>query len=90
MDTDTITATGTSESSDIVELVPNKPEGSWADKEAYLSAHYELLREDALRPLRDAVSSVRITPQANEDAFMGQLGIYEKVRTTVLTATAHS
>ena len=90
MDTDTMTATDGSASSDIVELAPNKPKGPWDDKEAYLSAHYELLREDALQPLREAVSKVRITPQANEDAFMGQLGIYEKVRPTVLIAGAHS
>lgn len=45
----------------------------------YLSAHYELLREDAVRPLREAVQQVRITPQAKEDAFKGSIGIYEKV-----------
>lgn len=47
--------------------------------EEYLSAHYELLREDAVRPLREAVQQVRITPQAKEDAFQGSIGIYEKV-----------
>ena len=47
--------------------------------EEYLSAHWELLREDAVRPLREAVQQVRITPQAKEDAFGGSIGIYEKV-----------
>lgn len=47
--------------------------------EEYLSAHYELLREDAVRALRDAVQHVRTNPQAKEDAFNGSIGIYEKV-----------
>lgn len=44
-----------------------------------MSAHYELLREDALRPLREAIARVRMVPDANEDAFDGAVGIYEKV-----------
>ncbi len=51
-----------------------------AGSEDYLSAHYELLREDAIRPLREAVQQVRVTPQAKEDAFDTSIGIYEKVR----------
>ena len=47
--------------------------------EDYLGAHYELLREDAIRPLREAVSQVKFTPTATEDAFNGAIGIYEKV-----------
>jgi len=48
--------------------------------EEYLSANYELLREDAIRPLREAVQQVKITPQAEEAALNGSIGIYEKVR----------
>ena len=48
--------------------------------EAYLSAQYELLREDAVRPLRVAVSQVKHTPTADESAFNGSIGIYDKVR----------
>lgn len=48
--------------------------------ESYLEAHYELLREDAVRPLREAVCQIRMTPQANEDAFGAKLGIYERVK----------
>lgn len=47
--------------------------------EAYLSAHYELLREDAVKPLRDAVGVVRANPSADENALPGAIGIYEKV-----------
>jgi len=32
-----------------------------------------------VRPLREAVTQVRVTPAANEDAFNGTIGIYEKV-----------
>lgn len=41
---------------------------------------YELLREDAIRPLREAVSRVKNMPSANEDAFSGAIGIYDNVR----------
>ena len=48
-------------------------------EDTYLGAHYELLREDAVRPLREAVGRVRTTPTAAEDAFGDAVGIYEKV-----------
>lgn len=73
-------STSSSPSSDIVELSPNKPIGAFEDIEDYLSTQYELLREDAVKGLRDSVARVRITSQAAEDAFSGQVGIYEKVR----------
>lgn len=41
---------------------------------------YELLREDAIQPLRQAVSRVKATPSANEGAYGGAIGIYNKVR----------
>lgn len=44
-----------------------------------MSAHYELLREDAVKPLRDAVGVVRANPFADEDVLPGAIGIYEKV-----------
>lgn len=34
-----------------------------------------------MKPLRDAVCAVRMTPTANEDAHSAQLGIYEKAST---------
>ena len=74
------TDTNSSASSDIVEIAPNKPKGPFEDKEDYLSTQYELLREDATRPLREAVSLVRSKPRAIEEDFDGQIGIYDKVR----------
>lgn len=44
-----------------------------------MSANYELLREDALRNLIEAVQGVKENPTASEDAFNGAVGIYEKV-----------
>ncbi|KAK6430439.1 hypothetical protein LTR95_013407 [Oleoguttula sp. CCFEE 5521] len=70
---------GGSDASDIVKLVPNKPVGAWDSKEAYLSAHYELLREDAVRPLRDAVAAFRENPDESEDFFTNSLGVYQNV-----------
>ncbi|KAK0279177.1 hypothetical protein LTR35_008912 [Friedmanniomyces endolithicus] len=72
------TDTASSNSADIVEIVPNKPQGAWESKEAYLSAQYELLREDALQPLRMAVARMRITPEGNEETFCASIGIYDK------------
>lgn len=72
--------TSSSGSTDIVELLPNRPKGAWESKEEYLSTHYELYREDAIRGIREAVTNIRITPEAVEDAFHGRIGIYEKVK----------
>ncbi|KAK3676923.1 hypothetical protein LTR78_003127 [Recurvomyces mirabilis] len=58
---------------------PNASEADGHSIEAYLGAQYELLREDAVRMLREAVSLVRVTPDAKEDAFNGKIGLYEKV-----------
>ena len=68
-----------SASSDKVELAPNKLKGAFQSKEEYLRTHYELLREDAIRMLRRAVSDLRHTPTAAENAFENEAGIYEKV-----------
>ncbi|KAM0718692.1 hypothetical protein Q7P37_005763 [Cladosporium fusiforme] len=68
-----------SSTSDVVEIVPNRVEGAWESKEAYLSAQYELLREDSLRPLRESVFHIRKEPDQNEDAFSGSIGIYQDV-----------
>ncbi|RMY70084.1 hypothetical protein D0863_06021 [Hortaea werneckii] len=76
-----------SSTSDIIEMVPNKRHGAWESKEAYLSAHYELLREDAVKPLRDAVGVVRANPSADENALPGAIGIYEKVHVCAFTAS---
>ena len=53
--------------------------------DAYLGAQYELLREDAVRPLREAVDKIRITPTAEEDTFNGAVGIYSKVSPNLIS-----
>lgn len=58
-------------------LPPNIISGPWPSKEAYLRSHYELLREDAVAPLRDAVAYVRENPRMMDSPFAS---IYEKVR----------
>ncbi|KAK3047160.1 hypothetical protein LTR09_011428 [Extremus antarcticus] len=44
-----------SNSSSNDEVATNRPKGAWASQEEYLNADYELLREDTIRPLREAV-----------------------------------
>ena len=45
-----------------LELPTNIIDGPWSSKEEYLRSHYELLREDAVAPLRDAIEEVREKP----------------------------
>lgn len=61
---------------DCVELMPNRIRGPWPSKDSYLRAHYELIREDAVAPLRDAVAYVRDDPQMKDSPAVS---IYEKV-----------
>jgi len=64
------------EDEDCVELMPNCINGPWPSKNSYLRAHYELLREDAVAPLRDAVAYVRDDPQMKDSPAVS---IYERV-----------
>lgn len=61
---------------EVIELAPNRVAGPWISKSAYLKAHYELLREDAIAPLRDAVAFVREDPDMADSQIVA---IYEKV-----------
>ena len=61
---------------DRVQLMPNHIEGPWSSRNSYLRAHYELLREDSIAPLRDAVAYVRDEPQMMDSK---EVSIYEKV-----------
>jgi hypothetical protein len=62
---------------DSIQLAANIVVGPWRSKDAYLRTHYELLREDAVAPLRDAVAYIRDDPQMMDS---GSVAIYEKVR----------
>jgi helicase required for RNAi-mediated heterochromatin assembly 1 len=50
----------------------------------YLSAHYRLIREQAIGPLRDALSRIQSYPQLNEEPFRGAVGIYDRARVTAV------
>jgi hypothetical protein len=60
-------------------LRPNKIVGPWRSKEEYLRSHYELLREDAVAPLRDAVQEFHAKPNMMEKDSIEHAGIYEQV-----------
>lgn len=62
----------------------NKVDIPWDSKEQYLGAHYELLREDAVAPLRDAVAEVKNEPNLMERDSTDSAAIYEKVGSTSL------
>jgi helicase required for RNAi-mediated heterochromatin assembly 1 len=69
------------EDGEFVDLEPNKIDGPWDSKEAYLKAHYDLIREDAVAPLRDAVATFKCDPDMGDDK---NTCIYEKVRTRLV------
>lgn len=60
-----------------VQLSENRLTRPWPNRKKYLETHYELLREDAISPLRDAVHQFKSTPQMVDDS---QLAVYTKVR----------
>ena len=60
-------------------LEVNRIDGPWASEEKYLEVHYELAREDAVAPLRDAVAEVKNEPDLTEQDSTHKAGIYEKV-----------
>lgn len=62
-----------------IELPVNKVAGQWVDRQEYLKSHHLLLREDAVSPLRNAVSEVRNEPHVMEQDSQEEAAIYEKV-----------
>lgn len=62
----------------------NKIDTPWDSKEQYLGAHYGLVREDAIAPLRDAVAEVKNQPNLMEQNSTDNAAIYEKVGHTSL------
>lgn len=63
---------------------PKKVDGAYDSTEDYLSTEYDLLREDALRPLREAVAEVREDAWKDEALYEKSVGIYEPVYITSL------
>lgn len=48
-------------------LPKNIIDGPWSSKEDYISAHYQILREDAVAPIREAIKSFKQHPRMNDD-----------------------
>lgn len=63
---------------------PKRVQGPYDSTEDYLRTEYELLREDALRPLREAVAEVRKDAWKDEAQYDKSVGIYEPVYITSL------
>ena len=62
-----------------LELAVNRVSAPWDSVDQYLEAHYGLLREEAITPLRNAVASVRQFPETMEKDSDQNACIYEKV-----------
>lgn len=67
-----------------VSLPRNKIDSPWNKPEKYLKAHFKLLREDTVSPLREAVAKFRKDPSRMDD---NDTRIYEQVRIVGLTFT---
>lgn len=64
----------------------NRIKGAWKSREEYLRTHYELFREEAVRPLREAVNFLRLCPDYHEHSDGSKnLGVYDRVRIKALT-----
>lgn len=64
---------------EVVEVHENIVLGPYESKADYLERHHSLLREDAVAPLRDAVSDVQANPHLMEADTSHGAFIYEKV-----------
>ena len=64
---------------DEVEVPVNEVSKPWSSREEYLEAHYGLLREEAVAPLRNVVSELLVEPQIEEKNSQENAAIYEKV-----------
>lgn len=60
-------------------LSANRMDKPWSSSKKYLQTHYELIREDSIAPLRDAIAQFKTTPDMVDDKA---IAIYEKVRTS--------
>jgi helicase required for RNAi-mediated heterochromatin assembly 1 len=59
-----------------VDVGTNVIDGPYENVEEYLATHYELLREDAIAAMRDAISYIRDFPHSNDTH---EIAIYENV-----------
>ncbi|RMZ73612.1 dead box helicase [Pyrenophora seminiperda CCB06] len=64
---------------------PHKIQGAYDSNEDYLRTKYELLREDAIRPLREALCEFRASPFKDEAEYNNHgIGVYDPVYITSL------
>jgi len=50
-----------------LDLPENIVDGPWDSKESYIGSHYQILREDAIAPLRLSVELVKANPGMDDD-----------------------
>lgn len=74
----------TDDPEDLLKVPRNEVVGPWPSKLKYLYNHYELLREDAIAPLRSVVSEMRAEPHTMEKDSVEDSHIYEKVELSFL------
>lgn len=71
---------GTDLSGEELNLTTNQIHGPWSSTEQYLETHHNLLREDGVGNLRDAVAAFRERPGAfDSKSFV----IYERVSSLI-------
>ncbi|KAJ5947678.1 hypothetical protein N7466_000693 [Penicillium verhagenii] len=76
---------GLDNTQDEIVLPSNRPLGPWTSVVEYLGTHYQLFREEAIAPLRDAVAYLRESPGMKDSKTVS---IYDKghlVRVTAAT-----
>ena len=73
---------GTDQLGDDFTLAVNKTWGPWPSVDLYLETHYNLLREDAVAPLRDEIATFRQRAGMTDN---NDLVIYERVRRHIFT-----
>lgn len=64
--------------------------GPWPSKKKYLHTHYMLLREDALRHLKEAIQTLRSNPTMTERDGDKSIGIYDDVSLLARTGVSCS
>lgn len=80
------TKTKVTEDGETVVLDGNKLMGHWPDLDTYLSAHFGMLREEAVQNLRNAIGIIKDNPDAPEGMMPDNaIGIYSQVRVTAIT-----
>ena len=75
---------------DPVELEPNTVAGPYPSVGNYIERHYMLLREDAVAPLRDAISEVQAYPHLLEKDSRESAYVYERVCAAYVDSSPNS